>query len=43
MKIKIGNWYLNDDDMENLHLVNSIDNASDKTRDEVMCFIFILH
>lgn len=39
MKIKIGNWYLNDDDVEDPHLVDNINDASDKTQDEVNGFI----
>lgn len=39
MKIKIGNWYLNDDDVEDPHLVDNINNATTKTQDEVNVFI----
>jgi len=39
MKIKIGNWYLNDDDMGDPHLVDNIKDASDKTQDEIDGFI----
>lgn len=39
MKIKVGNWYLNDDDFEDPHLVDNINDASDKTQDEVNNFV----
>jgi hypothetical protein len=39
MKIKIGNWYLNDDDVEDPHLVVNINDATDKTQDEVNGFL----
>ena len=39
MKIKIGNWYLNDDYVGDPHLVDNINDATDKTQDEVNDFI----
>lgn len=39
MKIKVGNWYLNDDDINDPYLVDNIDNATDKNQDEVNQFI----
>lgn len=39
MKIKVGNWYLNDDNVEDPHLVDTIEEASDKTQNEVDDFL----
>lgn len=39
MKIKVGNWYLNDGDIEDPYLVDNINDASEKTQDEVNGFI----
>lgn len=39
MKIKVGNWYLNDDNIEDPHLVDNIIDATEKTQDEVNEFI----
>lgn len=35
MKIKIGKWYLNEDIIEDPHLVDNIEDASDMNQDEV--------